>query len=147
MPWLDHGIHSGPAQLGSAATEWIAGSSPAMTTVLRRGLTPPASQFCENKFLDNPSSFVLAREIPLLSEGPERADRHFSGAVGGAATEPRSGAGTAFPRRAPLGSNPGAGCCMAAWPDPRLSSTGEGRKSGRVGERITPRGAPGGAII
>src|SRR5688572_9426887 len=90
---------------------------------------------------------MLAREIPLLDEGPERADRHFSGAVGGAATEPRSGAGTAFLRRAPLGSNPGAGCCMAAWPNPRLSGTGKGRKSGRVGERITPRGAPGGATF
>ena len=44
-----------------------------------------------------PLPFVLAREIPLLDEGPERADRHFSGAVGGAATEPRSGAGTALP--------------------------------------------------
>src|SRR5687767_75659 len=58
-------------------------------------------------------SVVLGPAIPLLDEGPGCKDRSFSGGVGGAATEPRSGAGTAFLRRAPLGSNRGAGCCMA----------------------------------
>src|SRR5688500_7177955 len=58
-------------------------------------------------------------------------DRSFSGAVGGAATEPRSGAGTAFLRRAPLGSNPGAGCCTAR-ASAHGASTGRDRK--RKGE-------------
>jgi len=31
-PWLDHGIHSITASAGCDAPEWIAGSSPAMTT-------------------------------------------------------------------------------------------------------------------
>src|SRR5688572_27658704 len=90
---------------------------------------------------------VLAREIPLLDEGPGCKDRSFSGAAGGAATEPRSGAGTAFLRRALLGSNPGAGCCTARVPASGASTGRDGKKIGRVGERITPRGAPGGAII
>jgi hypothetical protein len=32
MPWLDHGIHSVTLQVVATGTEWIAGSSPAMTT-------------------------------------------------------------------------------------------------------------------
>src|SRR5687768_14478382 len=74
-------------------------------------------------------------------------DRSFSGAVGGAATEPRSGAGTAFLRRAPLGSNPGAGCCTARVPAHGLKHGAGREEKGRVGERITPRGAPGGATF
>src|SRR5687767_7799519 len=74
-------------------------------------------------------------------------DRSFLGAVGGAATEPRSGAGTAFLRRAPLGSNPGAGCCTARVPASGASTGQDGKTIGRVGERIPPRGAPGGAVF
>jgi hypothetical protein len=32
MPGLDPGIHSAPAMLATTLPEWIAGSSPAMTT-------------------------------------------------------------------------------------------------------------------
>src|SRR5688572_22284248 len=32
MPWLDHGIHSPAVATSPTATDWIAGSSPAMTT-------------------------------------------------------------------------------------------------------------------
>jgi hypothetical protein len=39
MPGLDPGIHSVTLAVCVTATEWIAGSSPAMTTVLRHLLT------------------------------------------------------------------------------------------------------------
>ncbi|MBA3518975.1 MAG: hypothetical protein H0T75_15365 [Rhizobiales bacterium] len=42
MPWLDHGIHSVTAEAGASVTEWIAGSSPAMTTS-KGGAGPPAA--------------------------------------------------------------------------------------------------------
>jgi hypothetical protein len=32
IPWLDHGIHSVTLGTSLTVTEWIAGSSPAMTT-------------------------------------------------------------------------------------------------------------------
>jgi hypothetical protein len=32
MPWLDHGIHAVTAEGSFNVMEWIAGSSPAMTT-------------------------------------------------------------------------------------------------------------------
>src|SRR5687767_683805 len=101
----------------------------------------------EEKSPRQPFLFVLAPQIPLLDEGPGCKDRSFSGAVGGAATEPRSGAGTAFLRRAPLGSNPGAGCCTARVPASGASTGRDGKTIGRVGERIPPRGVPGGATF
>src|SRR5687768_16329874 len=76
---------------------------------------------------------MLAREIPLLDEGPGCKDRSFSGAGGGAATEPRSGAGTAFLRRAPLGSNPGAGCCTARASAHGASTGQDGKRKGELG--------------
>jgi hypothetical protein len=33
MPWLDHGIHSVALAFLADPAEWIAGSSPAMTTM------------------------------------------------------------------------------------------------------------------
>src|SRR5687767_11255461 len=101
----------------------------------------------EEKSPRQPFLFVLAPQIPLLDEGPGCKDRSFSGAVGGAATEPRSGAGTAFLRRAPLGSNPGAGCCTARVPASGASTGRNGKTIGRVGERIPPRGAPEGRVV
>src|SRR5687768_8532667 len=91
--------------------------------------------------------FVLARQYGCSTRDRDAMDRSFLGAVGGAATEPRSGAGTAFLRRAPLGSNPGAGCCTARVPASSASTGQDGKTIGRVGERITPRGAPGGAVF
>src|SRR5688572_5178044 len=76
---------------------------------------------------------MLTRQIPLLDEGPGCKDRSFSGAVGGAATEPRSGAGTAFLRRAPLGSNPGAGCCTARASAHGASTGQDGKRKGELG--------------
>src|SRR5688572_19811820 len=73
---------------------------------------------CE-KIPRQPLRIVLAREIPLLDEGPERADRHFSGAVGGAATDLGQGPGRRSPEGPVRGSNPSAGCCMAAQSHPR----------------------------
>jgi hypothetical protein len=34
MPWLDHRIHSAAAPSRADSTEWIAGSTPAMTMLL-----------------------------------------------------------------------------------------------------------------
>jgi hypothetical protein len=45
-------------------------------------------------------------ETPLLDEGPERADRHFSGAVGGAATDRGHGPGRRSPEGPPSGAIP-----------------------------------------
>src|SRR5688572_8850645 len=63
--------------------------------------------------------FVLAREIPLLDEGPGCKDRSFSGAVGGAATDLGQGPGRRSSEGPVRGSNPSAGCCMAAQSHPR----------------------------
>jgi hypothetical protein len=47
LTWLDHGIHSVTLLIVATVTEWIAGSSPAMTTldgsteVISRNLSPP----------------------------------------------------------------------------------------------------------
>src|SRR5688500_3905618 len=90
---------------------------------------------------------MLAREIPLLDEGPGCKDRSFSGAVGGAATEPRSGAGTAFLRRAPLGSNPGAGCCTARVSASGASTGQDGKRKGELGNVYRRAGRFEGAII
>src|SRR5688572_7911264 len=86
---------------------------------------------CMKKVLDSRVGFVLAPKYRCSTRDRDAMDRSFSGAVGGAATEPRSGAGTAFLRRAPLGSNPGAGCCTAR-ASAHGASTGRDRK--RKGE-------------
>src|SRR5687767_3780771 len=78
--------------------------------------------------------FVLRPKYRCSTRDRDAMDRSFLGAVGGAATEPRSGAGTAFLRRAPLGSNPGAGCCTARVPASGASTGQGGKKIGRVGE-------------
>ena len=75
-------------------------------------------------------------------QGPE-----LFGSSGRRRHGPRSRPGTAFLRRAPPGSNPGAGCCTARVPASGASTGWDGKKIGRVGERITPRGAPGGATF
>src|SRR5687768_1154027 len=77
--------------------------------------------------------FVLARQYGCSTRDRDAMDRSFLGAVGGAATEPRSGAGTAFPRRAPLGSNPGAGCCTARVPAQGASTGQDGKRKGELG--------------
>src|SRR5687767_2315191 len=91
--------------------------------------------------------FVLRPKYRCSTRDRDAMDRSFLGAVGGAATEPRSGAGTAFLRRAPLGSNPGAGCCTARVPASGASTGQNGKTIGRVGERIPPRGAPEGRVV
>src|SRR5688572_31343049 len=75
-------------------------------------------------------------------QGPE-----LFGSSGRRRHGPRSRPGTAFLRRGPLGSNPGAGCCTARVPASGASTGRDGKTIGRVGERITPRGAPGGATF
>ena len=91
------------------------------------------------KVLDKNVWFVLAPEIPLLDEGPERADRHFSGAAGGAATgsvKVRDGVPQKGPSDRAIGLPD-----VARLHDPIRLTPAVGRKSGRVGECIPPRGA------
>src|SRR5918998_6548041 len=68
-------------------------------------------------------------------------DRSFLGAVGGAATEPRSGAGTAFLRRAPSGAIPVPDVARLEFLPTAQARGGTGRERASWGTYTAARGA------